>query len=523
MATDPAGVAPQPPDVSQADRDLVQRAFALGWHVTELYHFDKVVTGSGTHDSAPGGVDQHAPASASAKVDRPDGPPVSLPGIGSLPASKRRSILIGQVRHDLQQPGIWTMTPGGTSNEDLDTMVREAGIENDIVAFKTKIAAVHDIVLSGLTISNFRLGKSYGLGRALAESAIIPCSIDAQTSQEFKKTLGDQFEYGRVFTLQSWLLDLRDWFDQYASDAVATTLGGWALWTIRPTVGQAENVEWEKAETVDKIKLSLRRQADVWRGLLSGEKTPKNIAGADYYFAAMASVVRRIAGLALRFFATGIGLFLLLVVIVAGLALFFQSTSTQTNNTGVLAAVVALLSALGITTGSIGATIQKAWSKAEVPLWDAEVTSAVANAAWHNPAPLGSIEMIQVLLAVGGKADPETETRARHPYLTQLRNLPVGRLGIVLMVASTAVALFAADAGHLERDASFFLPPLCVVGLLVLIDGWDLLIGLAAKQSAPYLALPERIAMPTWLAPVSAWLAPILVVTGILAGHFFWH
>ena len=533
----------------QSGNDLVQRAFVLGWHLTELYHFDRVradpeVRPSATREPRPS---VNRPRTTSESTTHPEQLTNltaveaadallrdSLPGLGSLGADERRAILLRQVRQDLKQPGTWTATPDGPNEAELDARIAATATVTDPDVFRAEIAQVHEILLSGLTVADFRLGKSYGLGRALAETAIIPCTIASRQSlpegctakeagDAFKKALELQFEGGIVFTLQSWLLDLRDSFSQFAADAVANTIGGWALWMIRPTIGETDPVEWDNEDAVERVEQSLRRQGDVWRGLLSGEKEPKNIAGASYYFAAMASVVREIAGLAVRFLGTTIGLLLFLVVAVALLALYISSTAKNGSNSGMLASVIALLSALGITTGSVGAAVKQGWSKAEQPMWDAEVGAAVTNAAWHNPAALASVEMQRLLLTIGAKPNLETETLARHPSLTLLRNIPVGRIGMVLIVLSTIVALFEADAGHLNRDAAFFLPALCVVGFLAAIDAWDLLIGLAAKQTAPFLALPERVQLPEWVNPVAVWLTPGLVIAGLLAGHFFWH
>jgi len=114
-------------------------------------------------------------------------------------------------------------------------------------------------------------------------------------------------------------------------------------------------------------------------------------------------------------------------------------------------------------------------------------------------------------------------TRPRHPRLEALRNLPAGRAGIVLIVTGTALTIGAVLAGHVQLDAAFFIPPLVVVAFLAAIDGWDLLVGLAAIRTAPYLVLPDRIRLPDWLAPAGQWLAPILFVGGLLASHYFWH
>jgi hypothetical protein len=544
-------------------RVKVQNAFKLGWHVAELFHFDMVGTEASSQadgaGAAAGAAPPHKPARRPTKggagAVAPLDPPATTPdaplptnavdkaatalledclrGIGSLGADKRKAILIRQVREDVHNT--WIPTLDAPSAGDLDKSIHEAGAENEPDAFKSLVRQIHETLLSGLTVADYRLGKGYGLGRALAEIAIVPGSIESDdkltsgmarpdVGKVFEKALQSLLDGERIMKLQSWLLDMRDWFSPYAADAVSTTLGGWALWAVRPTLadrGPDREVDWGNEAARGRVERALQRQGDVWRGLLSGEKVGTNMAGADYYFKAMASVLRRIARLALGFLGTSLGLLLFLIVIVAAMALYFAAHSN--SQTGVLAAVIALLGSLGITTGTAGASVKQAWSEVEGPLWNWEISSAVANAAWHNPAPLGSIEAIQLLLAIGDKPDAETETRARHPNLTMLRNIPVGRIGIVLMVASITIGLFAANAGALQTDAAFFLPPLCIVAFLALIDSWDLLISFAARQAAPFLALPERIALPTWVLPLGEYLAPILLVSGILAGHFFWH
>lgn len=485
---------PVDPARAKLQRQVAQ-AFALGWHVEELYRFEILLS----------------PPSKAAGSS-----PKSLPGISGLTAAQRKDVLIRQVKFDLKD--LWDLGDGNPPLTEVNSKLDALRGATD--TFVGLVDELHRILLEALTIADFRLGKSYNLGRSLGEAVITAGA--AKTSNELRDCFRDCLSTDAVFDLQASLLDLRDWYAKYAADAVSTTLGAWSLWSVRPTIDGKKNVRWNEPDDFASIKGAIKRQGDMWRGLLSGEKDPANIAGADAYFRAMASVVRRMSLLAVRFLTTAIGFLLFILVIVAGLALWIAASSPN-NSGGVLGAVVALLGALGVTTGSVGASVKQAWSKAESPLWEAEVSQAIAQAAWKNPAPLGSIEQIQLLMAIGEHADARSATKARHPKLYAIRNLPVGRLGIVLIVVSVTASLFAADAGHLNRDASFFLPPLVVVTFLVAIDAWDLLIGVATRRTAPYLALPERIELAPWIMPVAQWLAPIFLVTGVLAGHFFWH
>lgn len=491
--------------VAQCDGLLVQQAFALGWHVAELYHFDQQ-----RHDSIASDA-------------------LSLPGIGDLSETDRKGILTRQIAHDLKV--VWSEAAIPPEAPELEKAIAAAGALTVPGALKEAILEIHTDLLSGLTVANFRLGKAYGLGRALAETSILPIAaaqgriptkgdgID-ELGSAFLSELLRQFRGGRVDTVQGWLHDLRDCFPLYAADAVATTMGGWSVWLVRPTIG-AELANWQDGQVRGRIERTLRRQGDVWRGLLSGEKDPLNMLTSEDYFGAIRSLLAKITRLAVRFLASTIGLLLGLAAVVAAIFLYFALSSG--NGSATVAAAIALLGSLGITTGSAWAAVQKALTNAEEPLWKAELSAAVSGAAWHNPAPLGSIEEIQLLLTVGSVSDEAAEMKARHPQLSVLRNLPVGRLGIILIIASTAIGIFGASHGRIERDAAYFLPALCIVAFLAAIDGWDLLIGFAARQTAPYLALPDRISLPTWAAPLAEVLAPVLLIVGLLAGHYFWH
>ena len=113
---------------------------------------------------------------------------------------------------------------------------------------------VHVEILGHLTAADFRLGKAYGLGRALADTCRKPTD-DA--------SLRRQLDRYRVANLLGWLDDLNSALPPHAGHAVAASLRVWSEWAARD--GQPPLAEQ------DVLKL-LRRQGELWRGLLSGEK-----------------------------------------------------------------------------------------------------------------------------------------------------------------------------------------------------------------------------------------------------------
>ena len=83
-----------------------------------------------------------------------------------------------------------------------------------------------------LTAADFRLGKAYGLGRALAETTLV---TDAKNPQTFERV----FARYRLANLLSWLADLKSVFPPHAAEAVRGSLQAWAAWREAPTLGPA--------------------------------------------------------------------------------------------------------------------------------------------------------------------------------------------------------------------------------------------------------------------------------------------
>ncbi|MGI9022044.1 MAG: hypothetical protein ACR2HV_02190 [Acidimicrobiales bacterium] len=71
--------------------------------------------------------------------------------------------------------------------------------------------------------ADFRLGKAYGLGRALAETTMLPRA-------DRPETFLDAFHPFRLRHLETWLSDLKSAFPAHASEGVRGSLHRWASW-----------------------------------------------------------------------------------------------------------------------------------------------------------------------------------------------------------------------------------------------------------------------------------------------------
>jgi hypothetical protein len=122
-------------------------------------------------------------------------------------------------------------------------------------------------------VADFRLGKAYGLGRALADTCRKPS--DAAT---LKTELGRN----RVANLLGWLDDLSSALRAHAAHSVAESLGRCCDWSEDHGV----------ADVDQRTLATLRRQGEPWRALLSGEKRATETLEIDNYLDAAQDLAR---------------------------------------------------------------------------------------------------------------------------------------------------------------------------------------------------------------------------------------
>lgn len=316
----------------------VETCFALGWHVAELYALPD-------------------------RGDPPDDPQAEhiLPLYRGLPADGRLTMLTNQVATDAQtiakglpppaMPGFATLPSLLTDwKQAADPDARRRCLD----AYRAAVKATDAALMADLLVRNFRFGKAYGLGRAL-------CSITTQRGWEAAaRLLGDET---LAATVQGWLGDLKSSFATCATDTVVITFQQWRKVAAQTAGPQALS--------------NLDRQGEIWRSLLSGEKACTDFLNMGDYVLASLNLVgqyARLAGSFLRRWWLGIGLALVVLVALGGLALAMNQAG------GVFGAVAAALGLLGLTGASAGAAVRQALGLVEQPLWQIEITDAMVFA-----------------------------------------------------------------------------------------------------------------------------------------------
>lgn len=327
----------------------VSAAFALGWHMSELY-------------------DQEHPPPA--KRDPPN-----LPGLSSLTGAQRMGILTDQI-----EVGVGKLADP-IAKAKLDA-IDLSGLKGLTIgqAGQDPVLTAHVQLLGELTAADFRLGKAYGLGRALADS----CPDGAAAA-----VAAAELNPFRIANLLRWLDDLGTAFPPHAASSVARSLAMWRdafhPQADPPPAGKLDRARaWRqkrRAGAAGPINLTnaagaLGRQGELWRALLSGEKNGTDMLEIDNYLDAASDLVSRMAvvvrGAIVRMpvLATSV-----LALVGVGVGLLFAGSSSQ-----LVGGATSILAALGLTWKGFGGTLGKLVGRLETPLWGAVLDDAIADA-----------------------------------------------------------------------------------------------------------------------------------------------
>jgi hypothetical protein len=238
----------------------------------------------------------------------------------------------------------------------------------DAAARRGAAADLDSKALAVLSATDMRLGKAYAVGRALLTLTSRP-DPDA--------TLKSHLTGPAVAPLVAAIDDLGSALAPHAGHSVRASILEW-----RASIETRSPVAAEKHETW----LQLARQGELWRALLSGEKSGTDMLEIDDYLDAaerLSCRMRKLTGAVLRRF------WFLVIVIVAlfggGVALI---VATDTD-AAVVAGAGTILASLGLTWRGLGRSLGALAAKLERPLWGAELDTAITQAITLLPREKG--------------------------------------------------------------------------------------------------------------------------------------
>lgn len=309
--TAPAAVgasASQHPPAEPVPDAQVTAAFALGWQVAELYR---------------PGVQTRPPA-------RPD----DLPTLDRLTPEQRLTIALRQIDAGLARvaPAIIAVC---LPHPDTGPLHAAFAPPSDETARTQAVQAIHIELLSTLTAAEVRLGRAYGLGRALADT----CRHHPSWS-----SLAREFAAQRIAQLRAWLDDLASLLPAHAAKSVSRSLARWeaAVNAARsPATGTAtgHGTPAPPGEPAGDLLDYATRQGELWRALLSGEKAGVDMLTVTNYLDAAGGMITNTRKVAERFMRRFWWLSILIVALFVG---------------GILAIVLAANSVASVVAGAAG-------------------------------------------------------------------------------------------------------------------------------------------------------------------------
>jgi hypothetical protein len=350
---------------------FVPVAFALGWQMSELYRPERTTRQARASDE-------------------------DLPGLGAIGRDNWRRLSLLQVGAGLHrlQPALDT---AGLDSPDAAQFAIALDAAESPDGRRRVVWDFHVAVLSRLTAADFRLGKAYGLGRALADTCLAP--TDLRSAQA-------ELHFHRVEQLRAWLDDLGSALPPHAGHSVSASLERWTRWAGERQPGPEEDAGWAAAG----MRARLRDQGRLWRALLSGEKSATGVLTPESYVLAGARLVS-LVGRLMRRFLLRFWPFLLLVVLLfaGGVALVLADDDAA----GRLAGASGIVASLGLSWKGVGGSLGAALARAEQPLWSAALDEKITDAITTLPGADASA--FRDRLPSSNAAAPSTATAPASP------------------------------------------------------------------------------------------------------------
>jgi hypothetical protein len=337
--TTPSAVVSPPLDWQAS----VPTAFALGWQMSELLAMSR--------------------ATADAPAVAGNGLP-SLAGVSQWSDADRWELALRQIEAKANRlkaafkhvgSDIDGLDQFESSAVALIAQWHDAKVEHELGA------AYHSLVMT-LAAAHARLGRACELGCGLADTCRL---ASAPTVADLQHRFGD-----RLTALQAGLTDLASSLPQHASRAVSLSLAQWQKWVQAATADSIAPGE---------LPALLRRQGELWRAVLSGEKLGQDMLAADDYLDASKTLMRSIISKRRRLWGV---LAAAAVLIAVGIYLILTASDVLKAISG---AGLSVLTALGLTAASIKRSATELGDRLMSQVWSAELDWAIAQAVTVSP------------------------------------------------------------------------------------------------------------------------------------------
>lgn len=310
--------------VSDAGDRRAMAAFALGWQMAEVYR-----------------PARRMEEEAASKDD--------LQAIARLNSVDLERMGLLQVR-----AGITKLLPSiCAAGLEVPDAQRFADVVNEIDDRSARRQAIRDFhveLLATLTAADFRLGKAYGLGRALADTTQLPPDWRAELASY------------RVAIVASWIRELASVLPPHAAHPVAQSLEAWGRW--------AQALSGDGGDT----RRKLPAQGRLWRSLLSGEKQPASVLETSDYLRAGEGMLQRTGELGGKFMRHYWWLVTIAIsLLAAGIWLIVGPGGGLAAGLG----GATIFTSVGLSWKGMGNTLGKAGARVEEPLWEAELDQVI--------------------------------------------------------------------------------------------------------------------------------------------------
>jgi hypothetical protein len=356
-----AGSVRQHPPAGPVPDPKVTAAFTLGWQVAELYR--------------PGGE------------SRPPANRDDLPTFDRLSAAEQLTISLLQIDAGVARvsPALIAVNLGVPDTTELGPAFAPPPDEG---ARSEAVHTIHIALLSALTAAELRLGRAYGLGRALADTC---------RHHDSGSALAREFDTQRIAQLRSWLDDLASVLPAHAAKSVSRSLANWE--------------DAVHLAAADELVEYAPRQGELWRTLLSGEKAGVDMLTVSNYLDAAGGMITTCRKVVERFLRRFWWLSILIVVLfVGGILLIALAASSAAS---VVAGAAGVLASVGLTWKGVGNALGGPAGALEQHVWGAELDAAIADAITLLPHNDKETDGRRRLAADARGAGPPAAARAR--------------------------------------------------------------------------------------------------------------